>query len=263
MNHSQLLHSELHGEGKVPFLLMHGLLGSSRNWRSVAKGLGDHFQMHCLDLRNHGDSFHEDDSSIQAMSDDLLRYADHQNITRFILCGHSLGGKIAMRFACDHPSRVIKLIVADIAPRDYPREHHIPTLDALLGIDLNQLSSRKQADELLAELIPHWAFRQFLLTNLIQHNNCFAWKANIQVLRDSIGKLSSNPLDVGDHFSGPSLFIRGGKSGYLRSEHKPEILEYFPIAEFVVLPNAGHDVHVEDRSGFLSALDKFLLIPRV
>ena len=61
---------------------MHGLLGSSRNWRSVAKGLGDHFQMHCLDLRNHGDSFHEDDSSIQAMSDDLLRYADHQNITK-------------------------------------------------------------------------------------------------------------------------------------------------------------------------------------
>ena len=116
---------------------------------------------------------------------------------------------------------------------------------------------------MLAELIPHWAFRQFLLTNLIQNENSFAWKANIPVLRNSIGKLSSNPLNIGDHFSGPSLFIRGGKSGYLRSEHKPEILEYFPIAEFVVLPNAGHDVHVEDRSGFLSALDKFLLIPRV
>jgi pimeloyl-ACP methyl ester carboxylesterase len=168
-----------------------------------------------------------------------------------------------MRFACDHPSRVIKLIVADIAPRDYPREHHIQTLDALLGINLTQLSSRKQADDMLAESIHHWAFRQFLLTNLIQHDNRFAWKTNIQVLRNSIGKLSSNPLNVGDRFSGPSLFIRGGKSGYLRSEHKPEILEYFPVAEFVVLPNAGHDVHVEDRSGFLSALDKFLLIPRV
>lgn len=219
--------------------------------------------MHSLDLRNHGESFHDEESSIQTMSEDLLRYADFHNISKLIVCGHSLGGKVAMRFACDYPSRVQKLIVADIAPRDYPREHHIPTLDALLGMNLSTISSRKQADERLAELIPNWAFRQFLLTNLSRKESSFSWKANIQVLRDSIDQLSANPLKEGDHFSGSSLFIRGGKSGYLRSEHQPGILEYFPAAKFEVLPDAGHDVHVEDRAGFLSALIKFLSIPRV
>ena len=242
---------------------MHGLLGSSRNWRSVAKEMGRDFQVHSLDLRNHGNSFHEQEASILEMSNDLLRYADHHDLPKFVLCGHSLGGKVAMRFACDYPERLHSLVVADIAPRDYPREHHAPTFDALLSIDLRELSSRKQADEQLAESIPNWAFRQFLLTNLIQNENAFIWKANIPILSESIGQLSCNPLQELDRFHGPTLFIRGGKSGYLRSEHKPEILEYFPAADFVVLPNAGHDVHVEDRSGFLSALDKFLLIPRV
>ena len=263
MKHSELLHSEVHGEHGTPLILMHGLLGSSRNWRSIAKELGTYFQVHCLDLRNHGNSFHDPEASIQGMSDDLLRYLDDHEISNLNLCGHSLGGKVAMRFACDSPSRVLKLIIADIAPRDYPREHHIPTLDSLLDINLCQLSSRKQADELLSEKIPNWAFRQFLLTNLIQNEDTFKWRANIQVLRDSIGQLSSNPLNNGDHFTGPCLFVRGGKSGYLRSEHEPDIIKYFPAAEFKVLPNAGHDVHVEDRAGFLSALDKFLLIPRV
>lgn len=263
MNSFPLPYSEILGDGETPFVLMHGLLGSSRNWRSVAKEIGGNFQVHSLDLRNHGNSFHDQEASILAMSNDLLRYAEHHDLPKFVLCGHSLGGKVAMRFACDYPDRLHSLVVADIAPRDYPREHHTPTLDALLSIDLGELSSRKQADEQLADLIPNWAFRQFLLTNLTQHEDAFTWKANIQVLRDSIGQLSSNPLTKPDCFHGPTLFIRGGKSGYLRSEHKPEILDHFPAAELAVLPNAGHDVHVEDRSGFLSALDKFLLIPRV
>ena len=174
-------------------VLLHGLLGSSRNWRSVAKAMEVNFKIHMIDLRNHGNSFHDPEASIFEMSNDLLRYADHYNLPKFILCGHSLGGKVAMRFACNHPELVHSLVVADIAPRNYPPEHHVPTLDALLNLDLSELSSRKQADERMAGSIQNWAFRQFLLTNLSQDNDSFFWKANIQVLRDSIEKLSSNP----------------------------------------------------------------------
>jgi esterase len=258
LNTFSIIQSEKTELGNQSLIFLHGLLGSSRNWRSVTKGLNSDFNIHAIDLRNHGNSFHHDDCSVLDMCNDLVRYFDHHNLKQAILCGHSLGGKVAMRFACDYPDRVQKLIVADIAPRDYPSNHHIPTLDALLSLDLSQITSRKQADDCLADVIPNWAFRQFLLTNLIQSESSFSWKANIRVLRDTIVELSSNPLTVSDCFRGETLFISGGKSGYLRSEHKPEILKYFPAAEFVVLPNAGHDVHVEDRSGFLSALDKFL-----
>ena len=259
MTNSSLVHAELHGEDGPPLILMHGLLGSSRNWRSVARELSKDFSLHCLDLRNHGNSFHSADATIQAMSEDLLRYTDHYNIPKFSLCGHSLGGKVAMRFACDHPSRVGKLIIADIAPRDYPSGQHIPTLDALLEMNLQTLQSRKHADELLAVSISNWAFRQFLLTNLVEDGSAFHWKTNIRALRDSIDFLSSNPLAGEDQYKGPTLFIRGGKSGYLRSEHQPEIIEYFPAAKFEVLVNAGHDLHVEDRAGFLTAAREFLV----
>ena len=258
MSNQPLLHAEAYGEGKETFIFLHGLLGSSRNWRSIAKELQADFRIYCLDLRNHGSSFHHPDASIEGMSEDLLRFLDHHEISSAYICGHSLGGKVAMRFSCDHASRVEKLIIADIAPRIYPKEHHIPTLDALLGLELSSVRSRKDADDRLSGLIPNWAFRQFLLTNLVQTENRFMWKPNLGFLRNSIEGISSNPLQAGDEFRQPTLFIHGGKSGYLRMEHIPEIQCYFPSALFEVLPNAGHDVHVEDRLGFLTVLRDFL-----
>jgi pimeloyl-ACP methyl ester carboxylesterase len=155
------LHAEAYGEGKETFVFLHGLLGSSRNWRSIAKELQTDFRIYCLDLRNHGSSFHHPDASIEVMSEDLLCFLDYHEISNANICGHSLGGKVAMRFSCDHSSRVEKLIIADIAPRVYPAEHHIPTLDALLGLELSSVHSRKDADDRLSELIPNWAFGSF------------------------------------------------------------------------------------------------------
>ena len=258
MNKLPIQYSEKFGVGGKPVIFLHGLLGSSRNWRSVAKHLEKEFQIHCLDLRNHGNSFHHQDSSILAMAQDLHAYICENKLESVILCGHSLGGKVAMRFACDYPSLLSGLAIVDIAPRDYPPEHHVPTLEALLSLDLHSIDSRKNADEMLSQKIPNWAFRQFLLTNLVQEGNSFTWKPNLQRLRDFISELSSNPLTQENRYYGPTIFIRGGKSGYLRSEHIPDIMEYFPSASIKVLPDAGHDVHVEDRAGFLSFFEEFL-----
>ena len=63
-----------------------------------------------------------------------------QNLSEpYVLCGHSLGGKVAMAHACSKPNHLQGLVVVDIAPRDYPPEHHLPTLDALLGLELSRL----------------------------------------------------------------------------------------------------------------------------
>jgi esterase len=242
---------------KIVFL--HGLLGSSRNWRSVCNSLSEERHTFALDLRNHGKSFHSEDMSIRDMANDLLRWLDEMSLQSVVLCGHSLGGKVAMRFASDHPERMDKLVVVDIAPRDYPPEHHVPTLEAMLALDLAKLSSRKEADEVLSKAIPNWAFRQFLLTNLGQENSQLAWKPNLRSLRNSIGELSANPLAGSDRYDGPTLFVRGGKSGYVRSEHFPSIKKHFPESQITVLAEAGHDAHVEDREGFVRAMRSFLV----
>ena len=163
-----------------------------------------------------------------------------------------------MAHACSTPDHLQGLVVVDIAPRDYPPEHHLPTLDALLGLELSGLESRKQADDALLEKIPNWAFRQFLLTNLQERAGVWEWRANLGVLCASMSELSRNPLSTEDSYSGPTLFLRGGKSGYLRSEHFPLVTGFFPAAKIVTLPDAGHDLHVEDKDGFLLNLNSFL-----
>jgi len=256
---TQDLYFEEYGEaGNPPLVFLHGLLGSSRNWRSVAKEMACDYHIYCLDLPEHGESAHLPKTSLSIMQSRIEGWIEEQGLEKYRLCGHSLGGKLAMSLACRWPQRVVSLTVADIAPRDYPPEHHLPTFDALLSLDLSGIKNRKHADEVLSERIPNWAFRQFLLTNLISDGEGLRWRANLEVLRAGIADLSRNPLASSDHYQGPALVVRGGKSGYVRSEHFSLFDHYFADCSIVTLPEAGHDVHVEDRTGFVISLHNFL-----
>jgi len=54
------------------------------------------------------------------------------------------------------------------------------------------------------------------------------------------------------------LFIRGEKSNYIKDSDLDEIYEYFPNADLVTIPNAGHWVHAENPTQFVDALEDFL-----
>jgi esterase len=241
-------------EGAPPIVFLHGLLGSRRNWRSVVRDISTERRVFSVDLRNHGDSFHDENGTLASMVEDLRFWIDDRGLDSFVLCGHSLGGKVAMKFACLYGDRVTRLVVVDIAPRDYPSEHHLPTFDGLLALNLQTLSSHKDADERLTEAFPNWAFRKFLLTNLAEEAGIFRWKANIRALRSSLPDLSRNPLTLEESYGGDATFVNGGKSSYVRLEDEDSIIRHFPKARIVVLPEAGHFVHAEDKAGFLSAL---------
>ena len=252
------LYHEEKGDPDAPSLVfLHGLLGSSRNWRTVSKVLAGKYHTLCFDLPNHGKSYHRSELNVQDMAKVILDRVNEMGISNFSICGHSLGGKVAMRMACDRADLIERLVVVDIAPREYPPEHHLPTLNALIGLDLGTISSRKEADEALTDHIPNWAFRQFLLTNLEVKDGTLSWLPNLDGLKDSIADLSSNPLS-NEQYNGETLFICGGRSGYVRSEHHDQINQFFPTAKIKTLANAGHDVHVEDREGFLTQLQSFL-----
>ena len=256
---SESLYFEEYGKSGSPILIfLHGLLGSSRNWRSVAKALADQYYIYALDLPEHGNSAHSSSTSLSEMNDQVTEWIDHHLKQEYVLCGHSLGGKVAMAHACAQPELLNALVVVDIAPRDYPTEHHLPTLEAMLSLDLNSLESRKDADNKLSARIPNWAFRQFLLTNLKEGDGAWEWQSNLPTLYRSMPNLSINPLSEKDSYAGPTLFVRGGKSGYLRSEHFSLIQDFFPAAKIETIPEVGHDVHVEDRAGFVQHLTQFL-----
>ena len=56
----QLLHSTIQGKGQ-PFLILHGYFGMSDNWKTLGNQFAENYEVHLIDQRNHGRSFHEND----------------------------------------------------------------------------------------------------------------------------------------------------------------------------------------------------------
>ena len=252
-----ILHSKILGQGK-PLVILHGFLGMSDNWKTLGNSYSENgFNVHLIDQRNHGKSFHSTDFNYDFLAMDLENYLDYQGLESTSLIGHSMGGKTAMQFACSYPSMVSKLIVADIAPKYYP-PHHSTIIDALNKIDLNGISSRTEADEQLKKYIPDFGTRQFLLKNLYwNEDKNLRFRFNLEVLSEKMQEIGEN-INNTDNFDGPTLILKGDRSEYVVENDMTEIKKYFPNAEMETITNAGHWLHAENPEQFLEKSLKFL-----
>ena len=252
----EILHSKIIGEG-VPFLILHGYLGMGDNWKSLGNQFEEHFQIHLIDQRNHGRSFHADEFDYENLTKDLLNYIQYHNLENVILLGHSMGGKTAMLFAVKYPRVVDRLIIADISPRYY-QPHHTDILKALNSVDFSIQNSRKLVDEKITELIPDIGVRSFLLKNVYwKEKGKLAFRMNLKVLeremKDILGAIPEAEVFT------PTLFIRGELSNYILDEDIDQLEDYFPDSTLVTVPNAGHWVHAEAPDLFIDTLLGFCL----
>jgi esterase len=240
---------ERHFGSGEPLIILHGLFGQSDNWTSIARKLGDHFTVYTLDLRNHGQSGHDNVMNYDVMADDLLETIDYLGIQKMHLIGHSMGGKVAMLFALKYPERLEKLIIADIGPRFY-KPHHQKILQGLNQLDLDLLTTRVDAENELSQLIPDAGTRQFLLKNLYRNNEGgFSWRFNLPVITEEIDHIGEQlPSGI---CTTSTLFFHGGKSDYIIQSDYSEILNYFPNAEFQIMQGAGHWLHAENPNEFI------------
>ena len=245
------------GEGP-PLIILHGLLGSSDNWMSVARKLADNFTIYLLDLRNHGQSPHSDVHDYPSMIGDLYEFVIDHNIPVASFLGHSMGGKVVMKFAIDFPDKIDKLIVVDMAPKIYkPKSKYL--IEALMSIDITKIKSREEADELLALKIKHKQIRQFLLKNLFRKDDMtFDWKLNLESLNKNLGTIGGYFTEK-DKFTKETLFIQGANSNYITDGDYPLIKRIFVNSEIIKIEGAGHWMHVEQPdtvhdiiTGFLS-----------
>ena len=250
-----LFHRDLGGDGKPPLVLLHGMLGSSRNWQTTGSDLAAHFHVFALDLRNHGKSPHASTMTYDDMVADLLEWMDSQNLRESTLLGHSMGGKVAMLLACRHASRVARLVVVDIAPKDYFWPEHRDRFAAMNELNLSDLPSRVEAEKRFESRVASWAMRKFLTTNLERTaEGGWAWQINLPVLTEAIPVLEKNPLRADDRYAGPTRFIAGGKSTYVEAADHAVIRRHFPAAEIRVMPEVGHNPHMEAREAFVAAV---------
>ncbi len=243
------------GQGQ-PFIILHGLMGSSDNWLTQAKMFASQYHVYTIDQRNHGQSPHSDDFDYKVLANDLKDFIQEHKLERPIVLGHSMGGKAAMNFAISNPDMLDRLIVVDIAPKAYP-VHHDNIVEGLKAIPINSLQSRNAADKTLSEYVPEADVRQFLLKNLSRKpEGGFAWNINLPVIDKNLEQISAD-IQFPGTYHGQTLFVRGVNSHYVKDEDRQRIKNIFPNSTLVTM-DTGHWVQAEKPQEFVEVVKNFL-----
>ncbi|GMQ89805.1 MAG: alpha/beta fold hydrolase [Gammaproteobacteria bacterium] len=242
----------------APLVILHGLFGSTRNWSAIAARLATTHHVYALDLRNHGASPWADSMSYRELADDVAGFIEHHGLGETVVLGHSMGGKAAMLLALGHAHLIAALIVVDIAPVRY--EQSLSSyVQAMQGLNLSGLSRRDDADEALRDDVPELGVRMFLLQNLVYKNKQFDWRINLPALAANMGELADFPtIATARSYDGKALFLYGARSVYRQPAHDQVVRRLFPRAEIVVIPGAGHWLHVDQPERLTEEVRRFL-----
>ena len=256
------------GKG-FPLIILHGLYGSGDNWLTIAKSLSGLCEVFLVDQRNHGRSPHSDEHDYQSLASDLLEMMNGLGLSRAVILGHSMGGKAAMWFAAQNPSRVSRLIIADISPRSYidgtpENDHsafHQKVMKSMLSVDFTRVNGLGDIDRQLAIRLPDKQLRQFLLKNAEKDPGAvYRWRLNLEALLQNMANLSSGLesfLGEGKSFNQfPVLFIRGENSHYIDEPDLVMIRRLYPDAQIVTIKNAGHWLHAEQPAAVVAVIKK-------
>ena len=231
------------GSSGPEVVILHGLLGSSRNWQRIMRELSAGCRVIVPDLRNHGDSPHGP-HSIEAMRDDIVRLIETNCGEPPHLVGHSMGGLAAIAVSTSDAAAIASLVVVDIAPVRRT-EGLLKILDALMELDLKSINTRGDANRALSEKIPDSGVRQFLLQNLKRNTGGeFAWRCNLPELRRFVAE-ETFELPERAVYEGPTLVIAGGRSEYKVWEHEKLLRAHFPAMILEIFEDAAHWVHMD------------------
>lgn len=237
-----------------PILIAHGLFGSARNWNVIAKRLAETRFVVSVDMRNHGASDWKSSHNYSDLGDDLAEVIGAFGGVADVI-GHSMGGKAAMMLALRHAQAVRKLLVADIAPVKYGHTQQ-GMIDAMRSVDLSVVTTRGEADALLARAVDDAGVRAFLLQSLDVKTK--RWRLNLDVLEADMAAILGWSDDVTGTFEGPVMMLSGGASDYVLPEHRGRVKALFPSARFAKIPGAGHWLHAEKPREFEAAAAAFL-----
>ena len=256
MTNPRLLNFTSYGEGSgIPFLIVHGLFGSGRNWRAIARHLSKDQPVVTVDLRNHGHSFWDDDNSYLALASDLKNVISELG-GRVNILGHSMGGKAAMVLALQNPQMVNRLIIADIAPIKY---HHTQreNIAIMQSVPLENFDRRSAVQSALEDKTGDAALSAFLAQSVEVDGGNLRWMLNLDSLNQNMGPIIGFP-EMDGAYDREALFIRGANSTYVNETGKTAITCLFPCAKILTIDGAGHWLHAEKTKEFTIILGEYL-----
>jgi len=239
-----------------PVVLLHGLFGRARNLGYFQRRLGATRRTLAIDLRNHGESPHGA-MDYTSMAYDLVETLAHHDALPAIIVGHSMGGKAAMTLALNSPEMVHGLLVADIPPA---RTGHgqFALAETMLRLRFPDHLNRAGADALLAPVIPNADVRALMAQN-IRTGDDPGWIIGLREIAESMTNIESWPyIPEGFKYDGPTLFLAGANSPYIRPEHYAVMRRLFPAYRLELIEKAGHWLHTENPARFAELLEAFV-----
>ncbi len=239
-----LNHNSTGSADAANLIILHGLFGDLNNWKAIATRLSDQFHVHCMDLRNHGDSPHVSGMSYVELAADVAHTCDQHNISNTFVIGHSMGGKTAMQLALSRPELITRFAVVDIGPRRY-QPHHNSIIEGLQLLSRSALDSRKTAEALLEPYAPEPGVRAFLLKNLkrTEYGN-YKLRVNIEEIARCYDQIA-DAIDSQQQYEKPVLFVKGAESDYLGDDDQQPIMSLFKNPSLKTIDGAGHWPHSE------------------
>ncbi|XP_063892527.1 sn-1-specific diacylglycerol lipase ABHD11 isoform X2 [Helicoverpa armigera] len=255
----------------VPIIVLHGFLGSMRNWQSMCNRITSHTNRSVIavDARNHGDSPHADSHNYLDLAADVSKLITKLAIKKSIIIGHSMGGRTAMVLSLSEPSKIASQVIADISPVTTTtglKDFFPKVLEVMASVDFkgkDLVNAQKEAKNVILknDLFEHPESVYFILMNIGRlPNNTYGWKCNVPTLKKDFHHIADFPKDVlsGRTFEGPVLFIGGSESSFIPPGDITGIKQLFPKAVLRYIPNVGHNVHAEDPNAFFNMVVQFL-----
>jgi len=262
-----VLNSLITGSGPKQVIILHGLYGNCESWLQTAKMLPPDYTIHILDQRNHGKSFHHASHTYYDLAEDIKEYCDFYSLKQIYLIGHSMGGKAAMFFSKKYPEMVIKLVIADISPRNYTSllekgeiaNFHLNLISIFQNINPSQFSSFKQVGDQITGLDEN--IKNIILKNLKKEDGKMSWKLNPEAIFNNLPEIMAglNPDDFIDHkISAQTLFLKAENSNYIDSNDIKMINFIFDNVRIETIKNAGHWLHFEQPATVAAVITDFI-----
>jgi pimeloyl-ACP methyl ester carboxylesterase len=246
----------------APIVLLHGAMGSKRNWGRVVKHLSESYDVLTLDQRGHGSSDHPQIENgkgyeLEDFANDLKRVINELSINKIHLLGHSMGGRVAAVFANHYPENIKSLILEDTSAEI--SESASGWIKETLEKTPTPFKDRKEARQWLIENIENKQIAEFFYTNIKEGKNGADWifdKEGLFLILNSMKENSLIPLFK--NFNFPVLVLRGENSTHFTRKGFETIKESFPNFTYVTITNSAHWIHADQFGSFIEAVSKFL-----